>query len=215
MAAGRNGAPSGQSVAPSWYNGPQGGRSPFRDGDHAPQFEAAEVCLGPLKDDSNVVLIGMPGVGKSTVGVLLAKALSRHFIDTDVLIQAAEGRRLQDIIDSDGLDAFCRIEERYVLGLRHKGHVIATGGSVVYSPEAMRHLAAHSVIVYLDLPLAKLQKRLRNLDSRGVVMAPGQSIAELYEQRRPLYEKYAQATIQCEGLAHEDVVARIMEVLGR
>ena len=167
-----------------------------------------------LSDDQNLVLIGMPGVGKSTVGVLLAKALSRRFTDTDVLIQAAEGRRLQDIIDSEGLEAFCRTEERYILGLECRGHVIATGGSVVYSAAAMEHLRAGGAVVYLALPLAQLKKRLRNLDSRGVVMAPGETIEELYEERRPLYEKYAHHVVQCAGLRHEDVVAAIASALG-
>jgi shikimate kinase len=166
-------------------------------------------------DERNIVLIGMPGVGKSTVGVLLAKALSRSFLDTDVLIQAREGRRLQDIIDSDGIDAFCRLEEKHVLGIECRGHVIATGGSVVYSEPAMKHLRAGGFIVHLDLPLGELKARLRNLDSRGVVMAPGQSIAELYEERLPLYRRYADATVQCAGLTHEEVVAAVVEALGR
>jgi len=163
--------------------------------------------------ERNVVLIGMPGVGKSTIGVLLAKALSCSFIDTDVVIQALEGRRLQDVIDEEGLEAFCALEERHILDLACGGHVIATGGSVVYSAAAMSHLRASGVIVHLDLPLEELKRRLRNLDSRGVVMAPGQTVDELYEERRPLYREHADVTIQCAGLTHEDAVAAIIAAL--
>lgn len=165
--------------------------------------------MHPLKDEQNIVLIGMPGVGKSTCGVLLAKALSRRFIDTDVRIQAEEGRRLQEMIDTRGTDEFCRIEERHVLALSCRGSVIATGGSVVYSPAAMAHLSSSGVIVYLELPLPALEKRLMNLDSRGVVMAPGQTLRGLFVERKPLYERYAELTIDCTGTAHEEVVREI------
>lgn len=167
-----------------------------------------------LKPDDNVVLIGMPGVGKSTIGVLLAKAMSSSFIDTDVFIQAQEGRRLQDIIDRDGLDAFRRLEEQHILSLQCRGHVIATGGSVVYSERAMQHLKASGLVLYLSLPLPLLTNRVTNLDSRGVVMAPGQSLASLYEERQPLYERYADLMIDCENLNHEQVVARAMAACG-
>jgi len=157
----------------------------------------------------NIVLIGMAGAGKSTVGVLLAKAMSRAFIDTDLLIQAAEGRRLQDILDREGIDVFRRIEEKHLLVLRAHGAVIATGGSVVYSPAAMAHLKADGTIVYLYLPVDVLEARVTNLDSRGVVMAPGQTFAAVYRERMPLYERYADLTIDCTGLLHEDVVQRV------
>jgi shikimate kinase len=160
--------------------------------------------------DRNVVLIGMPGVGKSTVGVLLAKALSCSFIDTDVYIQAREGRRLQDIIDAEGLACFRDIEARHVLSLECRGYVIATGGSIVYSEPAMRHLKASGIVVHISLPLAPLLQRLTNLDSRGVVMAPGQTVASLFAERSPLYVRYADVTVGCLGLTHEQTVARIM-----
>jgi len=130
--------------------------------------------------ERNLVLIGMPGVGKSTVGVLLAKALSRSFIDTDVYIQAQEGRRLQEIIDTDGLDRFLEIEARHVLSLGCRAHVIATGGSIVYSAEAMTRLKASGIAIYMRLPLPQLIDRLTNLDSRGVVMVRGQTIESLF-----------------------------------
>ena len=155
------------------------------------------------------MLIGMPGVGKSTVGVLLAKALGRHFLDTDVFIQAAQGRSLQEIIDSDGLAAFREIEEDYATRIDLTNAVIATGGSVVYSEKAMRSLAGHGVIVHLDLPVERIEHRLANLPTRGVVMEKGQTIRSLYAQREPLYRKYAQVAIDCADKTHEQIVAEI------
>jgi len=157
----------------------------------------------------NLILIGMPGAGKSTVGVLLAKALSRDFVDTDVLIQAAESRRLQEIIDSDGLDAFLALEERHVLALELHGAVIATGGSVVYSDPAMTHLKRHGQVVYLKLPLPDLEARITDMDSRGVVIAPWQNLADLYHERLPLYEAFADITIDSAGLNQNQIVTRI------
>ena len=164
--------------------------------------------------DKNIVLIGMPGVGKSTVGVLLAKALGRYFLDTDVLIQALQGHTLQEIIDRDGLAAFCKIEEEYVLCIDLTNAVIATGGSVVYSEPAMRHLAAQGVIIHLDLPLDKIEERIGNLPTRGVVIEKGQTIRSLYDQRQPFYCQYAHLTLDCTGKSHEQVVAQIVRTLG-
>ena len=147
----------------------------------------------------NVVLIGMPGAGKSTLGVLLAKWTSRHFIDTDVVIQARERRTLQTIIDTEGLAAFRHVEERAILDLRCDNSVIATGGSVVYSDAAMQHLRALGIVVYLQLDLPHLQERLHNLPSRGVVMTPGQTLAQLFAERTPLYARYADT---CLSLIH-------------
>ena len=158
----------------------------------------------------NLVLIGMPGVGKSTVGVLLAKATSRHFLDTDVFIQAHERRTLQAILDAEGRDAFCRLEERYALALSLSDHVIATGGSVVYSDAAMEHLRASGKVVWLRLPLAILEARLSNLKWRGVVMAPAQSLAEVLAAREPLYRKWADLAVDCEGLTADQVVGKIL-----
>lgn len=166
-----------------------------------------------MDNERNVVLIGMPGVGKSTVGVLLAKALSCSFVDTDVYLQAREGRRLQDIIDTDGLDRFTATEESYILSLDCRGHVVATGGSVVYSERAMAHLRQSGVVVYLYLPLEPLYARVTNLDSRGVVMAPGQSFADLFDERQPLYARHAELTIDCTGLNHDETVAAIARAM--
>ena len=164
---------------------------------------------------ANIVLIGMPGAGKSTVGVLLAKALSRDFLDTDVYIQAKQGRTLLEIIDQDGLPAFCRIEERHVRSLQCRTSVIATGGSVVYSPAAMARLRASGIIIHLHLDLAALEKRLTNLSSRGVVMSPGQTLPELFAEREPLYRKNADLTIDCAGFSHEEIVGMMVRRLSR
>ncbi len=164
--------------------------------------------------DTNIVLIGMPGVGKSTVGVLLAKVTSRSFLDTDVHIQSREGRSLQDLLDAEGREPFLRIEEQHVLALDIRRHVIATGGSVVYSEAAMRHLKAGGVAVHLDLPCELLEERLRNMDSRGVVKERSQTICALYVERQPLYRKYADVSVNCTGFDHEQVVAKIVAALG-
>jgi len=163
--------------------------------------------------DKNIVLIGMPGVGKSTVGVLLAKALGRYFVDTDVYMQAIQGRPLQEMIDRNGLAWFLEAEEDYVLCLDETNAVIATGGSVVYSETAMHYLATRGVVVHLDLPVEQIEERLRNLRTRGVVMEAGQTVRSLYEQREPLYRKYAQVTIDCTAKNQDQVVTEIVETL--
>jgi shikimate kinase len=166
-----------------------------------------------FQKSSNIVLIGMPAVGKSTIGVLLAKATSRDFIDTDVFIQAQEKKSLQQIIDQQGIEAFCRIEEHHILSLSCRGMVIATGGSAVYSDAAMKHLGSCGIIVHLVLDLPTIQKRLTNLDSRGVVLAPGKTIDLLYEERIPLYQKYAYLTVDCAGKTHEGIVGELIRKL--
>jgi len=148
----------------------------------------------------------MPAVGKSTVGVLLAKRTSRDFVDTDVVIQQGEGRRLRDIIADDGIDAFRATEERYVLALACKATVVATGGSVVYSEPAMKHLAALGTIVFLELPLEELRSRRPDFDAHGLVRRPGQDLAALLAEREPLYRRWADVTVDCRGLGHDAVV---------
>ena len=163
--------------------------------------------------DANLVLIGLPGAGKSTVGVLLAKATGRNFVDSDVFIQAGQDRSLREIIEADGLDAFRRVEEQYVLCLEVRGYVIATGGSVVYSTAAMRRLKAGGPVIYLSLAFETVERRVRDTAARGVVMEPGQSLRELYDQRRPLYERWADVTVDCEGRNQEQVLAAILAEL--
>ncbi|HUT31461.1 MAG TPA: shikimate kinase [Sedimentisphaerales bacterium] len=165
----------------------------------------------PNTNERNIVLIGMCGVGKSTVGVLLAKALGFHFIDTDVHIQAVEDKSLQQIIDKLGIEAFCRIEQNHIMSIDVTNTVIATGGSVVYSPQAMRHLADAGVIVHLELDYETIEQRVTNLYTRGVVMEPGQTLRTLHQNRQPLYQKYAQITIDCAGKSHEQIVDEIIK----
>jgi shikimate kinase len=162
---------------------------------------------------SNVVLVGMPGAGKSTVGVLLAKRLSRAFLDTDVVIQGREHATLQEIIDERGIGEFRRLEERYVTELECDSTVVATGGSVIYSDTAMRKLSAAGVIVYLDVPLAELERRLTNFSTRGLVRRPEQALHDLYDERLPLYRRWADVTVECGTLPHEQVVERTTSAL--
>jgi shikimate kinase len=145
----------------------------------------------------NIILIGMPGAGKSTTGVILAKVLGRRFIDTDIAIQERTGRLLQEILDKEGPETFKEIEEETVLAQEYHNAVIATGGSVVFSNNAMNHLKQESVIVYLTISYEEMEKRLRNLTTRGVVLRKGQSLRDMYNERVPLYGKYADITIDC------------------
>jgi len=164
-------------------------------------------------ENKNIVLVGMPAVGKSTVGVLLAKRLGRYFLDTDVFIQAVAGRTLQQIIDTDGLENFCRLEAEHILGIDRTNCVIATGGSAVYSEDAMNRLKETGQIVYLNLPLDMIKKRLTDLNVRGVVISEGKTLDDLYKQRTSLYKKWADITIDCLNLTHEQVVEKIIEEL--
>ena len=171
--------------------------------------------MDDLTANRNVILIGMPGVGKSTVGVLLAKRLGFAFIDTDIYIQVREGRSLQAIIQAHGADEFCRIEENYILSLAVGSHVIAPGGSVVYRPNAMAHLKANGFTVHLDIAVECLMRRLDDIDARGVVIAPGQTIEGLFAERRPLYIRYADVTVVTDGLTPDQVVGHVLAALGR
>ena len=161
----------------------------------------------------NVILIGMPGAGKSTTGVILAKRIGHAFIDTDLVIQAETGLRLQEIIDSQGLPRFREIEDHTIGSLNADNAVVATGGSVIYCPEGMKKLAARGIFVYLRVPLEDLQQRLSDMGQRGLVMRKGQTLAHLYQQRVPLYEQYADITIDCAGLTAEQVALAIENAL--
>lgn len=158
----------------------------------------------------NIILIGMPGAGKSTVGVLLAKRLGYNFIDTDLLLQAQQQARLQKIIQEVGLAEFKRIEEEVICGVQTTHSVIATGGSVVYSERAMAHLDRLGQLVFIDVPLGQLEERVSDMDSRGLVIGPGESYEQLYIERQPLYKRYAEVTIPGAGLTVE-AVARAIE----
>jgi len=166
-----------------------------------------------MDNRKNIVLIGMPAVGKSTIGILLAKRLGRYFLDTDVFIQAIIGKTLQQIIDRHGLEAFCKIEAEHIGCIDKTDCVIATGGSAVYSDAAMHNLKNNGIIVYLDLSLEMIKKRLTDLNIRGVVMSKGQTLDDLYVKRTPLYKKWADVKIDCENLSHEEVIETIIRQL--
>ena len=165
------------------------------------------------KDYNNVILIGMSGAGKSTLGVLLAKAMGKNFFDTDILIQQREGKLLQQIIDKDGLDKFMKAEEKAILSLKLHGCVIATGGSVVYSDKAMKHLKRRGVVIYLAVDFEELESRISNIKSRGIVFKGGGDLRAVYEERLPLYEKYADITVNCSSAGIEASLDAIVERL--
>lgn len=157
----------------------------------------------------NIVLIGMPGVGKSTVGVILAKVLGYAFLDADLVIQEQEGKRLREIIEEVGTNGFIEVENRVNAGLACSKTIIATGGSVIYGKEAMEHLKEIGTIVYLEVSFPTLEKRLSDIKGRGVVLKEGQTLYDLYEERTPLYEKYADVRVLEEGLNVEETVEQL------
>lgn len=162
---------------------------------------------------NNIILIGMPGAGKSTVGVILAKVMGYHFIDSDLLIQDREKCLLKDIIERDGLEGLIAIEEQVNCSIEAENAVIATGGSVIYGEKAMEHLRSIGTVVYIQLSYRTISKRLGNIKQRGVVFREGQSLQSLYEERCPLYEKYAHVTIDAEELDMEDLMSKIKDTI--
>lgn len=159
--------------------------------------------------NSNIILIGMPGSGKSTCGVVAAKMLLKNFFDTDLLIQNIEGRSLQSIIDTDGNEYFEKAEENAILSLDIKGTVIATGGSVIYSDKAMEHLKGLGKIIYLHLSYEQMCERISNLSTRGVLLKNGKTLKDMYDERLPLYNKWAQAVISCDSNTIEQTASAI------
>ena len=166
-----------------------------------------------MKD--NIVLIGMPGVGKSTVGVILAKMIGYQFTDADLIIQKQEGKLLHEIIAEKGTDGFIEIEERVNASIEASHTIIATGGSVVYGKKAMEHLSRIGTVVYLKVPYDTLEKRLEDIKGRGVVLKEGQTLRTLYDERTPLYEKYADIEISEDGLNVEQTVEKLLERLNK
>lgn len=166
-----------------------------------------------MKTEKNIILIGMPGSGKSTVGVILAKMLTRPYLDTDILIQLVENRSLQEIVDSEGHLALRAIEERVLLDISCDNHVIATGGSAAYSDPAMKHLQGNGWFVFLDADLQTLQARVGNYQTRGLAKRPDQSFADLFRERLELYTRYADLTIDSPGKNQEQVAEEIIAAL--
>ena len=162
---------------------------------------------------NNIILIGMPGCGKSTVGVLLAKTLLKGFCDTDLLIQEREGTELYKIIGERGTAEFARIENDVVASVKASNCVIATGGSVIFGEDAMKNLKELGTVVYIKLPLAEIERRVKNITTRGIVMEPGETLASVYDQRTPLYEKYADIIVPCKRAPLEKTVERIIKAL--
>lgn len=165
-------------------------------------------------EKDNIILIGMPGAGKSTVGVVLAKKLGYAFADSDLVIQEKYGRLLHELIEENGVEGFWKIENDVNASLNTHRSIIATGGSAVYGAEAMEHLRTIGTVVYLQLPYEEVADRLGDLNARGVTLLPGQTLKDLYEERTPLYEKYAHVVISCSGKMLREIVAEIAEVTG-
>lgn len=160
-----------------------------------------------------IVLIGMPGAGKSTVGVVLAKRLGGGFVDSDLVIQERYGKLLQELIEEKGIEGFWQLENQENVSLECEGCVVATGGSAVYGREAMERFREKGTVVYLRLSCEELKERLGDLNRRGVTLRPGQTLEELYEERCPLYERDAHLTVDCGGKMLREIVAEIAEAL--
>lgn len=161
----------------------------------------------------NIILIGMPGCGKSTLGVVLAKNCNMGFCDTDLIIQQFEKKSLQDIINTSGVESFLEKEEKYLLSLDGENIVVATGGSAVLSDKAMCHLKKNGIVIYLKTDCHTIIKRLKNAKTRGIAFGKGQTIYDIYNQRTPLYEKYADITISCRRRKFSDIVSEISKIL--
>ena len=168
-----------------------------------------------MEKKTNIVLLGMPGSGKSTVGVLLAKCLGKEFIDTDLLIQKQEGRLLSKIIEEEGLERFIQIENRVNASVQAENSVIAPGGSAIYGKEAMEHLKEIGEVVYLKLSYRTVARRLGDLKKRGVVFRPGQSLRALYKESCPLYERYADYIVECDGKKIGETLEAVRDKIGK
>lgn len=161
----------------------------------------------------NLILIGMPGAGKSTLGVILAKTLGMNFVDVDIRIQETEGTLLQNIINEKGNDYFKMLEEKVLCEISAENTVISTGGSAIYYPKAMQYLKENGIVVYIDVELDEIERRLDNISTRGITLEKGQTIKDLYDIRVPLYEKYADMTLKSEGMTVEESVSALVKAL--
>lgn len=163
---------------------------------------------------SNIILIGMPGSGKTTVGRELARMTGMTHADGDNIIEDAEGRKLQEIIDAEGTEYFKTLEDKVLSRITYEKSIISPGGSAVYYPEAMAHLSEIGDIVYLNVQFPEIQRRVTNLDSRGIVFKPDQTFENLYDERSPLYEKYAEINLRTEGMSAAETAEMILRMLG-
>jgi len=166
-------------------------------------------------DKSSITLIGMPACGKSTVGVLLAKALNMQFVDTDLLMQRKYRQFLWQILDAQGIEAFKAMEAEVICALDCENTCIATGGSAVYSDAAMRHLKRISTVIFIDLPCGEVARRIADIRGRGVVIERGKTLPALFAERRPLYLRYADATVQAQGKGTEELLEEIVKMTKR
>ena len=158
----------------------------------------------------SLILIGMPGAGKSTLGLLLAKNLAKDFVDTDLLIQLEHRKTLQDLLHERGHMALRDAEEQILLNSHYPNHIIATGGSAVYSDTGMRHLTQFGPIIFLDASIDVLEGRIHDMDSRGIARPAGQSFADVYAERRPLYLRYADIVINCDNKTQEQLIDEVI-----
>lgn len=161
---------------------------------------------------NNIILIGMPGAGKSTIGVLLAKAMNYGFLDTDITIQKENGQKLYEIIQEKGLDKFLEIENEILSKVEVENTVVATGGSAIFGKEAMEHLRKIGHVVYIKLSCGEIKKRVNNIKTRGIAMKEGKTMEDVYRERVPLYEKYADIIVDAEAATIEEAVEKIVYV---
>ena len=158
----------------------------------------------------SLILIGMPGAGKSTLGILLAKSLAKDFVDTDLLIQLEHRKTLQDILEEQGYQALRDAEERVLLNAHYPNHIIATGGSAVYSAAGLQHLKHFGPIIFLDVDIETLEERIHNMNSRGIARPADQTFADVYAERRPLYLQYADIVIDCKHKSLQQIVDEVI-----
>lgn len=162
----------------------------------------------------NIILIGMPGCGKSTVGVVLAKTMAFNFIDTDLIIQAQQSNKLQNLINEQGLDSFLKMENKALRSVNlTENTVISTGGSAVFCDDGMNFLMENGIVIYLNVPINELERRLTNIKTRGIAAKKGEGIADIFSERSPFYKKYAQIEIDCTNKSVEDIVEQIVKKL--
>lgn len=161
----------------------------------------------------NIILIGMPACGKSTIGVVLAKTMGMRFLDTDLLIQEREGALLQDLINGKGNDYFKKVEEYVLRSINAENTIISTGGSAVYYPKAIEHFKKNGKIIYIKVSYDTIEKRLNNITTRGITMAPGETLKDLYDKRIPLYEASADLVIETDGLTVEEAIEQIIKMV--